>query len=110
MNKSRLITGSIFAGVSAVCFVAATLILFLTMASSNSGESNGEWVALIFVIPLALLLYTGQLVTGVISLACVSKFLKCDIKPYKITAWVVLAVVIALFVTAIALIAYLYIG
>ena len=107
MKKGRVIAGAVFGTLSIACFVFATAFLFSAIAEANASGDAGQGIALIVVIPIALMVYGGQLFTGVISLLCMAGGLKSESRPIRIVAWIFLVAVVALFVVAIALITYL---
>ena len=109
MKKGRLIAGAVLGVLSLACFLFATLFLFGALADVNASDNAGAGIALIVVIPVSLMAYGAQALTGIISLVCTGSCFRSESKAVGILAIIFFAVVLALLLAAAIIVVYLFV-
>ena len=99
VKKGRMIAGVVFFILTALCFVLATAVMadaFKLWEDPNVGTA----LALIAVIPLALIFLGGQLLFSVVTVVCVAKYVRCGVKSFAVAAVVIIALTCVLLVVS----------
>jgi len=96
MKKGSFIVGTIFLVLTLACCIFGNVVTADNLKTAQSNSLQG--LALIVTIPLALLSYIGQVITGAISFGCFVGCWASESKVIKILSIVFAAVVGALIV------------